>query len=44
MMHDKKNSNGQINFTLLASVGDIRINQNVTKEEIFEALDYLREN
>ena len=44
MMHDKKNSNGQINFTLLASVGDMRINQKVTKEEIFEALDYLREN
>ena len=44
MMHDKKNSNGQINFTLLASVGDVRINQKVTKEEIFEALDYLREN
>ena len=44
MLHDKKNSNGQINFTLLASVGDVRINQKVTKEEVFEALDYLREN
>ena len=44
MLHDKKNSNGQINFTLLTSVGDVRINQKVTKEEVFEALDYLREN
>ena len=44
MLHDKKNSNGQINFTLLASVGDVRINQKVTKEEVLEALDYLREN
>jgi 3-dehydroquinate synthase len=44
MMHDKKNSGGQINFTLLAGVGDVRINQNVMKEEVFEALDYLREN
>ena len=44
MLHDKKNSNGQINFTLLASVGDVLINQKVTKEEVFEALDYLREN
>lgn len=44
MTHDKKNSGGQINFTLLAGVGDVRINQNMTKEEAFEALDYLREN
>jgi 3-dehydroquinate synthase len=44
MTHDKKNSGGLINFTLLAGVGDVRINQNVTKEEVFEALDYLREN
>lgn len=44
MLHDKKNSNDQINFTLLASVGDVRINQKVTKEDVFEALDYLREN
>ena len=44
MMHDKKNSDGQINFTLLAGVGDVRINQNVTKEEVFEALDFIREN
>jgi 3-dehydroquinate synthase len=44
MTHDKKNSGGLINFTLLAGVGDVRINQNVTKEELFEALDFIREN
>jgi 3-dehydroquinate synthase len=43
MMHDKKNSDGQINFTLLAGVGDVRINQTVTKDELFEALDFIRE-
>lgn len=44
MSHDKKNSGDRINFTLLAGVGDVRINQNVTKEEVFEALDFIREN
>ena len=43
MTHDKKNVAGEINFTLLGSVGDIRINQTATKEEIFEALDFYRE-
>ncbi|MCR4993877.1 MAG: 3-dehydroquinate synthase [Bacteroidales bacterium] len=43
MKHDKKNVAGQINFTLLAGIGDIRINQQVTKELVFEALDYYRE-
>jgi 3-dehydroquinate synthase len=40
MTHDKKNEDGIINFTLLGEVGDIRINQQATKEEIFEALDF----
>lgn len=43
MTHDKKNVAGEINFTLLGNVGDIRINQTATKEEIFEALDFYRE-
>jgi len=43
MKHDKKNSNGMINFTLLGGIGDIIINQTATKEEIFEALDFIRE-
>ena len=43
MTHDKKNMGDTINFTLLASIGDIRINQQATKDEIFEMLDFLRE-
>lgn len=43
MHHDKKNTSGIINFTLLANVGDIRINQTANEEEIKEALDFFRE-
>jgi 3-dehydroquinate synthase len=43
MTHDKKNTAGQINFTLLGNAGDIRINQTATKAEIEEALDFYRE-
>ena len=43
MTHDKKNVGSDINFTLLGGVGDIRINQTATKEEIEEALDFYRE-
>lgn len=43
MKHDKKNNSGIINFTLLGDIGDIRINQTATKEEIFEMLDFFRE-
>ena len=43
MTHDKKNTAGSINFTLLADVGDIRINQTANREEIYEALDFLRD-
>lgn len=44
MTHDKKNIAGVINFTLLGGVGNILINQAATKEEIFEAFDFYREN
>ena len=45
MRHDKKNTaGGGINFTLLDSIGGIQIHQTATKEEIFEALDFYREN
>ncbi len=44
MTHDKKNVAGTINFTLLGGIGDIRINQTATKEEIYEALDFYRES
>ncbi len=43
MTHDKKNTAGIINFTLLGDIGDIRINQTATKAEIEEALDFYRE-
>lgn len=43
MLHDKKNNNGVINFTLLQEVGSISINQTATKEEVFEMLDFYRE-
>lgn len=43
MTHDKKNESKEINFTLLADIGDIRINQTATKDEIFECFDWFRE-
>ena len=44
MMHDKKNRNGRVNFTLLGDVGDFRIDQDVSKESVFESFDFYREN
>ena len=43
MTHDKKNTAGHVNFTLLGDVGDIRIDQTANKEEIFNMLDFYRE-
>ena len=43
MHHDKKNLGSGINFTLLGDIGDIRINQTVSEEDIREALDFYRE-
>ncbi len=44
MMHDKKNEGGQIFFSLLGSIGDLHINEEVKKEWVFESLDFYREN
>ena len=44
MQHDKKNQSGIINFTLMADIGDIRINQTATQEEIQDMLDFYRES
>ena len=44
MTHDKKNTAGQVNFTLLGDIGDIRINQTAAREEIFDMLDFYRES
>lgn len=43
MQHDKKNVGDSIRFTLLADIGDIRLDQTASHEEIKEALDFLRE-
>ncbi len=43
MHHDKKNQGCDINFTLLSDIGDIRIDQTASEEEIKEALDFYRE-
>lgn len=44
MTHDKKNESGIINFTLLADIGDVKINQTAGKNMIFEMFDFYREN
>lgn len=44
MLHDKKNTAGRINFTLLSSPGEIHIDQHVDRDLIFDALDFLRES
>ena len=43
MKHDKKNTAGVINFTLLKEVGDICLNQTADKDTIFEMFDFYRE-
>ncbi len=42
MTHDKKNEGSRINFTLIPEIGRVEINQDCSKELIFEALDYYR--
>ena len=43
MKHDKKNTAGVINFTLLRDIGQIALNQTADQETIFEAFDFFRE-
>jgi 3-dehydroquinate synthase len=43
MGHDKKNEGKRINFTLISSVGNVEINQNCSKDQIFKAFDFFRE-
>jgi 3-dehydroquinate synthase len=40
MTHDKKNEGSRINFTLITKIGEVAINQDCSKELIFEALSY----
>jgi len=44
MKHDKKNLADHVNFTLLGGIGDIRIDQTATREEILDMLDFYRES
>lgn len=44
MKHDKKNESSTINFTLLADIGDIKINQSADKELVFQSLDFYRDS
>lgn len=43
MKHDKKNTAGVINFTLLKDVGNICLNQTADKDTVFEMFDFYRE-
>jgi 3-dehydroquinate synthase len=40
MQHDKKNEKGQINFTLISSIGDFKINNSVQADLIIESLKF----
>lgn len=44
MQHDKKNTAGTVNFTLLKEIGDPCIDQTADKETIFEMFDFFRES
>lgn len=43
MRHDKKNTGGQINFTLLGAIGEIRLDCHAGRDTLFEMFDFLRE-
>lgn len=44
MKHDKKNESDTINFTFLSDIGQVKIDQTASKNDIFEAIDFLRES
>lgn len=44
MRHDKKSRDGEITCTLLATIGDYRIDQTVTPDDVTAALDILRDH
>lgn len=43
MRHDKKNVGGDIHFTLLRDIGDIRTDCLLSREAVYESFDFLRE-
>ena len=44
MRHDKKSRDGEISCTLLAAIGDYRIDQTVAPDDVTAALDILRDH
>ena len=44
MRHDKKSRDGEITCTLLAAIGDYRIDQTVNPDDVTAALDILRDH
>ncbi len=44
MRHDKKSRDGEISCTLLTAIGDYRIDQTVTPDDVTAALDILRDH
>ena len=44
MRHDKKSRDGEITCALLAAIGDYRIDQTVTPDDVTAALDILRDH
>ena len=42
MLKDKKNESNRLNFTLLSQVGEPVVNCDIKRDEIFEAIDFLR--
>ena len=43
MQHDKKNVGTEINFTLLGGIGEILLNQHLSKQQVFDSFDFFRE-
>lgn len=42
MSNDKKNEGGRVNFTLLRDIGEAITDCDVSRDEIFEAIDFIR--
>lgn len=43
MKHDKKNADGQINFTLLSQIGELQLDRHLSQDDVFCSFDFLRE-
>ena len=43
MSHDKKSENGEMNFTLLSDVGEVKINCCASDDDVRAALDIYRD-